>query len=163
MKNIVLIGMMASGKTTCGRILAEKLGRTLVDTDGEIIAREGRSIADIFTLYGEACFRTLETEVACSLARRQDLIVACGGGLPLRHSAIAPLRESGTVFFLARDPGACYDSESMAGRPLAQEGREAFIARFHQREPLYRASAHHIIESFATPEATAQAILEVLL
>lgn len=162
MKNIVLIGMMASGKTTCGRILAERLGRELVDTDALIATREGRSITDLFAQEGEAYFRAREAEVAQELALRQDLIVACGGGLPLHQAAIAPLRAEGTVFFLARDPGACYDSESMAGRPLAQGGRAAFVARFQEREPLYRAAAHHIIHGFSTPEATVQAILEVL-
>ena len=116
MKNIILIGMMGCGKTTCGRLLA----------------------------------------------RREGLIVACGGGLPLRPAAMDPLRETGTVIFLARDPGETYDAESMAGRPLAQDGRAAFLARFRQREPVYRAAAHHTVTNFSDPETTVQTILEVL-
>ena len=162
MKNIVLIGMMGCGKTTCGRLISERLGRELVDTDALIAEREGRSIPELFASRGEDYFRALEEAVSQELSARQDLIIACGGGLPLRPAAIAPLRETGTVFFLARDPGETYDSESMEGRPLAQDGREAFLARFRQREPVYRACAHHIVTEFADPSLTAQSILEVL-
>ena len=144
MKNIILIGMMGCGKTTCGRLLARHLGRELVDTDALIVEREGRSIPDIFAQSGEG------------------LIVACGGGLPMRPAAMDPLRETGTVIFLARDPGETYDAESMAGRPLAQDGRAAFLARFRQREPVYRAAAHHTVTNFSDPETTVQTILEVL-
>ena len=101
-------------------------------------------------------------EAAGELARREGLIVACGGGLPLRPAAMDPLRETGTVIFLARDPGETYDAESMAGRPLAQDGRAAFLARFRQREPVYRAAAHHTVTNFSDPETTVQTILEVL-
>lgn len=162
MKNIVLIGMMGSGKTTCGLLLAGKLGRELVDTDALIVEREGRSIPDIFAQSGEDRFRALEEDLARELARREDLVIACGGGLPLRPGAIGPLRETGEVVFLARDPGETYDSVSMAGRPLAQDGRAAFLARFRQREPVYRASAHHVVEDFSSLEQTAKKILEVL-
>lgn len=162
MKNIVLIGMMGSGKTTCGLLLSGRLGRELVDTDALIVSREGRSIPDIFAQSGEDYFRALEESAARELSQREDLVIACGGGLPLRPGAIGPLRETGTVLFLARDPGETYDSVSMAGRPLAQDGREAFVARFRQREPVYRASAHYVIEEFSSPEATARQILEVL-
>ena len=67
MKNIVLIGMMGCGKSTCGQLLAQKLGRELVDTDELIIQREGMTISDIFARKGEAYFRDLETEIAREL------------------------------------------------------------------------------------------------
>lgn len=162
MKNIVLIGMMGCGKTTCGGRLADRLGRELVDTDALIEAREGRAIPDIFARSGEDYFRALEESAARELSRRENLVVACGGGLPLRPAAMAPLRETGRVVFLARDPGETYDSVSMAGRPLAQDGRAAFIERFRRREPVYRASAHCVVEDFSSPEATLRQILEVL-
>ena len=110
----------------------------------------------------DAVLRAREVEAAGELARREGLIVACGGGLPLRPAAMDPLRETGTVIFLARDPGETYDAESMAGRPLAQDGRAAFLARFRQREPVYRAAAHHTVTNFSDPETTVQTILEVL-
>ena len=80
MKNIILIGMMGCGKTTCGRLLARRLGRELVDTDALLVEREGRSIPDILAQSGEDYFRAREVEAAGELARREGLIVACGGG-----------------------------------------------------------------------------------
>jgi shikimate kinase len=162
MKNIVLIGMMGSGKSTIGALLAERLGRTLVDTDQRIVEREGRSISEIFATQGEGCFRNLELAVARELGEQRDLIVACGGGLPLREDCITPLKESGTVFWLRRDPGETYDTLDTAGRPLAQQGRQDFLDRFAQREPIYRRWADHIIDDFSSPEATLQHVLEAL-
>lgn len=162
MKNIVLIGMMGCGKSTIGALLAERLGRKLVDTDEWIVEREGRSINEMFAAEGEAYFRARELEAARELAREQDLIIACGGGLPLRPGCIAPLKKSGVVFWLRRDPGETYDAMDTAGRPLAQQGRADFLERFAQREPIYQAWADHMIVDFSSPEHTCNAILEVL-
>ena len=127
MKNIVLIGMMGCGKSTVGALLAEKLGLTLVDTDALIEAREGRSISEIFAADGEGYFRDQELGVSEELARRQGLVIACGGGLPMRPDCIGSLKYSGTVIWLRRDPGETYDTMDASGRPLAQQGREAFL------------------------------------
>ena len=162
MKNIVLIGMMGCGKSTVGALLAQRLGRELVDTDQYIEAAQGRSISSIFAREGEAFFRDQELEAAEELAKRQDLIIACGGGLPTRPDAIAALKYSGTVFWLRRDPGETYDALDTAQRPLAQQGRADFLARFAQREPIYRQWADYIIDDFSSPEATMDRILEVL-
>lgn len=162
MKNIVLIGMMGCGKTTCAKLLAARLDLEAVDTDALIEAREGRSIPELFAAEGEAYFRDLERRVSGELAGRDGLVVACGGGLPLRADCIGPLRAGGTVFFLNRDPGEIYDSVPMDARPLGQGGRDAFLARFARREGVYRACADHIITQFATPQATVEAILECI-
>lgn len=153
MKNIVLIGMMGCGKTTCGRRLARRLGRELCDTDELIAAREGRSIPELFAREGEDYFRAREGETARALAGREDLVIACGGGLPTRAEAIAPLKESGIVFFLNRDPEEIYDTVSMADRPLGQGGRAAFLERYRRREPIYRRWADYLIPSRTPQEA----------
>lgn len=161
-RNIVLIGMMASGKTTVGGLLAAALGRPLVDTDALIEEKEGRTIPAIFAANGEGYFRDRERETAQDLARKTGLVIACGGGLPLRPDAMAPLKETGLVFWLCRDPGVTYDSGVLGDRPLAQDGRAAFLERFAQREPVYRRWADHIITDLAFPKAGLNAILEVL-
>ena len=161
-KNIVLIGMMGCGKSTIGALLARRLGRKLVDTDALVEAQEGRTIPEIFASDGEEYFRQAEERVAKTLASRSALVIACGGGLPLREESIRPLKESGTVFFLCRDRGEIYVTVSMAGRPLGQGGREAFLARFAQREPVYRRWADHVIQRFETPDQPVRASLEVL-
>lgn len=145
MKNIILIGMMGCGKTTVGGLLAQRLGRTLADTDQLIEDREGRSIPAIFAENGEEYFRDLELIVSKELSEREDLIVSCGGGLPLRAEAIAALKKNGIAFWLDRDPGETYDGLDTAGRPLAQGGREDFVKRYQDRAPVYRAAADYLV------------------
>ena len=162
MKNIVLIGMMGCGKTTLGTLLAEKLNRTLVDTDALIVEREGRSINAMFAADGEGYFRKRELDVSNELGQMQDLIIACGGGLPMRSACITALKQNGTVIWLRRDPGETYDTMDHSGRPLAQQGRQDFLDRFAQREPVYRSCADLVIEDFSSPEITLNKILEAL-
>ncbi len=162
MKNIVLIGMMGCGKTTCAALLQKKLGWDVIDTDETIVSREGRSISDIFATDGEEYFRARESEVAAELGARARCIIATGGGLPLRSCNTDALRQNGTVFWLKRDPASTFASESMDGRPLAQDGQDAFVARFLQRAPIYEAAADFIIEDFTSPEITVGCILEKL-
>ena len=104
MKNIVLCGMMGCGKTTCAHLLGTQLGRPVVDTDDMVVEMAGMSISDLFAQKGEAAMRDLETEAARQLSTRQDLIIATGGGLPLRSENRQLLRRTGIVVFLRRDP-----------------------------------------------------------
>ena len=162
MKNIVLIGMMGCGKTTVGGLLSAKLNREQIDTDALIVEREGRAISAMFAEDGEAWFRTRELDISREVAGKTDLILSCGGGLPLQRDAMAALRESGVAFWLNRDPGETYDALDVSGRPLAQEGKEAFVARYTYRAPIYRTAAHHIIDCSRGAEAAAEDILRIL-
>ena len=146
-KNIVLIGMMGSGKTTVGKLLAQRLHRPFVDTDALIEEREGRSIPDIFARDGEGAFRALELEVSRELSSHSDLIIACGGGLPIQDGAIAALKQNGLVFWLDRDPGETYDSLNVSHRPLARSGRDDFIKRYQSRVSVYRDWSDHIVRA----------------
>ncbi len=162
MKNIVLIGMMGCGKTTCANLLSKKLDRPVLDTDALIVERENRSISDIFSSEGENYFRDLETAISGEIGEKCGFIIATGGGLPLRKENVAALRKNGIVFWLKRDPASTFASESMDGRPLAQEGQDAFIKRFEQRAPIYQAAADYVIENFSDPEITVGEILSCL-
>ena len=161
MKNIVLIGMMGCGKSTVGRLAAERLGMAFADTDARVEAEAGRAIPDIFASEGEEGFRARELAVSEALARERGLVIACGGGLPTRPDAIAALKGSGAVFWLNRDPGVIYDTVSMARRPLGQGGRDAFLERFRQREPIYRRWADYIIEGHSQAAQAAARIADI--
>ena len=161
MKNIILIGMMGCGKSTVGRLTAEKLGMALVDTDERIQRDTGRAIPEIFASEGEAGFRDLELAVSRELAREQGLVIACGGGLPTRPDAIAALASSGPVFWINRDPGVIYDTVSMAHRPLGQGGKAEFLERFRRREPIYRRWADYIIEGHTLAAEAAERVAEL--
>lgn len=162
MKNIVLIGMMGSGKTTVGRLLSQSLGRELVDTDELIEQRERCTISEIFANRGEKTFRAMEMEVSGQLALRQTLVISCGGGLPMTEGCMESLRQTGLVFWLNRDPGKTYDGLDTSGRPLAQSGRQAFLDRYARRAPTYRRWAHHIISDPPSAEHAAREILSIL-
>lgn len=162
MKNIVLCGMMGCGKTTCANLLGQKLHRKVVDTDALVEQRAGMSISSLFAQKGETTMRDLESQVAKELGASSDLIIATGGGLPLREENRRYLKNTGIVFFLCRDPGEIYDTADMSGRPLGQQGRAAFLERFSQREPIYRAFSHITIRSFSSPETTVAEIIKNL-
>lgn len=162
MKNIVLIGMMGSGKTTVGELLASRLKRTLVDTDSFIERQEGMTIPELFETQGEPYFRSLEAGVAQALSLRQDLIIACGGGLPLQEGAMSALKQSGIVIWLNRDPGDIFDGEDMTGRPLAREGRKAFLTRAEERAPIYEKWADATVRDFTSPISTAARVKEAV-
>ena len=148
MKNIVLIGMMGCGKSSIGRHLAQALGRELVDTDELIERRTGMSVSDIFARKGEDFFRDEELGVSEEL--------------PLRPDCIASLKYSGVVFWRDRDPGETYDMLDVSGRPLAQQGRDAFLARYAQRAPIYESWADYVIRGADSAEAAARMILDIL-
>lgn len=155
MKNIILIGMMGAGKTTVGELLAQRLQRQLVDIDALIAAREGMTVTEIFESQGEGYFRSMEAGMAQALSLREDLVIACGGGLPLQEGPMAALKESGWVLWLDRDAGEIFDSEDLSDRPLAQAGREAFLARAEERRPVYEKWADATIHDFTSPISTA--------
>lgn len=160
MKNIVLIGMMGSGKTTVGRLVARCLGLELADTDALVEEEAQSAIRDIFRDYGEGRFRDWEDIVSRELGRRSGLVIACGGGLPLQDSAIGALKKNGIVFWLDRDPEETFRSLDVSGRPLAQYGQEDFLQRYAQRTPVYRRWADHVIRE-AAPEGAAERIAAI--
>ena len=162
MKNVVLIGMMGSGKTTVGKLLAQRLGKKLVDTDELIEAREGCTVQELFEAQGEPYFRSVEVGVAQALSLRSDLIIACGGGLPMQENAMKPLKESGIVIWLDRDAGEIFDTEDMTGRPLARDGREAFTALAERRKPTYEGWADATIHDFTSPISTTARVKEAV-
>ncbi|MGF7214018.1 shikimate kinase [Spirosoma lacussanchae] len=100
MKNIFLIGMPSSGKSTVGKRMADALRCRFVDTDKMIVREEGRSIADIFATDGEAYFREAERRVLRTIRPGQSLVVSTGGGMPCFHDNMAYINATGLSVFL---------------------------------------------------------------
>lgn len=103
MRYVFLIGLMGSGKTYWGRILAQELKFTFVDTDDLIAHQTGESIASIFTNRGESYFRQLETNWLQNGLPSFDAIISTGGGMPCYHQNIDRMLENGVVVWLAPD------------------------------------------------------------
>ena len=156
--NLVLIGMPSSGKTTLGRLLADALGLSFVDSDAEIIERIGMPIADFFAVRGEAAFRAVESEVLSDLAARRGQVIATGGGAVLDPRNVETLRQSGTLIFLDRSLSGLTPT---ADRPLSADGGR--LERLYlERRPLYLAAADHVIPNDGTPRQALAAILNLL-
>ena len=136
-RHVALTGFMGSGKTTVGRVLAERLGRPFVDLDQELESRAGATIPDLFRTRGEASFRALEEEVACELlSRSESVVIALGGGTVVSEQVRSELRAHAFTVLLEVEPEVAWGRVRGAGRPLAQDA-EAFEALYRSREPLY--------------------------
>ena len=103
-QTIILTGFMGTGKSTVGRLLAERTGRGFIDTDELIVTRAGREIAHIFAESGEQVFREMEAEVAQELAGRPGLVIATGGRLMLDPANAAALGQDAHVVCLTATP-----------------------------------------------------------
>lgn len=157
MENILLIGMPGCGKSTVGKLLSEKTGRTFADCDALVEEMAKKSIPRIFAEDGEEAFRRLETAALSQLGKQSGLIIATGGGCVTRPENDAPLRQNGRIFWLQRD----LDRLSTAGRPLSMA--QPLNQLYDSRKDLYAALADHIVANNNTVDNTVSQILEVLL
>lgn len=156
-RNLVLVGMPSSGKSTVGRLLAERLGKRFVDTDAAVVAQAGCSIAEVFAAQGEAAFRALERQAVAKVSQDEGVVVATGGGVVLDAANVAALKQNGLVVFLDRPPE---ELVATPDRPLSTSA-EAIRRLYDARLPLYRAAADISVATRGLPPAAvADAILE---
>ena len=156
MENIILIGMPGSGKSTVGKLLAEKCGKQFMDADEALVSQSGRAIRDIFAQDGEPLFRELETNVLATLGRQSGLVLATGGGCVTQRRNYPLLHQNGTIFCLQRN----LDQLPVDGRPLSQATRIEEMYKI--RKPLYECFADHVIDNNSSPEAAVDQILMIL-
>ncbi len=156
MENIILIGMPGSGKSTVGKLLAERTGKTFVDADTYLVEKAGRSIPEIFADSGEAGFRALETEVLAQLGKASGLIIATGGGCVTRACNYPLLHQNGTIFLLQRDIAQL----PVDGRPLSQATN--LTKMYETRKPMYNHFADHALDNNGDPGDAANAIIRIL-
>ena len=156
LRNIVLIGMPGSGKTTIAAALSRALGREAVEVDDLISQRAGMSIPEIFAQSGEEGFRALETEVLAEQGKRSGIILSTGGGCVTRPENYPLLHQNGVIFCLTR----ALSKLPTDGRPISQSTDLAQL--YARREPLYRHFADVMVSNDGAPEDTLQTIMEVL-
>jgi shikimate kinase len=140
-RNLALIGFMGTGKSSVGRLVADMLRFTFLDTDDVIIARAGKSIAEIFEQQGEAAFRDWERKIVEELTRRSKTVIATGGGLPANESNLASLKTHSVVVCLWSSPEKIWERvRGQTHRPMLNEADP--LAKIHEllaeREPYYR-------------------------
>lgn len=155
-RNVMLIGMPGSGKSTVGAALAEKLGRKLVDVDERIVELAGCSIPEIFLKDGEEGFRQIEHQALCEVSKESGLVIATGGGVVTRRENLDPMRQNSLIVWLLRDTSLLPKD----GRPLSQTN--SLTEMFKVREPLYRAAADCIADNNGSLEDTVKQIMEAM-
>lgn len=153
-ENIILIGMPGSGKSTVGKLLAEKLDRNFVDSDSVIEKKIGKPISEFLNKSNENIFRQIETDVLAQLGKQTGQVIATGGGCVTRPENLALLRQNGRIIWLRRD----LSQLSTEGRPLSQISNLANM--YAIRQPLYKRFADMISDNNSTAEETVLSILD---
>jgi shikimate kinase len=148
--NLFLVGLPGAGKSTLGRQLARRLGKTFVDADAELERRLGVTIATIFEIEGEAAFRDREEATLADLATLTNIVLATGGGVVIRAANRERLKANGTVVYLHAPPEMLRErTRRSRHRPLlnTSDPGARLVELYTARDALYREVAQCVVES----------------
>ena len=159
----VLVGFMGAGKSTVGRLLADRLGVDFIDTDHEIVRRTGRSIPDIFVADGPEKFRELEAEVVADVLATHSGIVALGGGA-VTTADVRMALDAHRVFYLRVSAESGFARVRESDRPLlaSDDPAERYRSLLAEREETYSAVARVDFDAHGDPDAVADLIILAL-
>jgi shikimate kinase len=149
--SIALVGFMGTGKTAVGKALAERLGKTFIELDPLIEQKAGKTIPEIFEEDGEIAFRELEIEVSKEAASRENVVIACGGGVVLNKINIDRMRKEAVIVYLTATSGAILerilnDDEERPLLTVADPAR-AVNELMEFRRPFYERAAEITIDT----------------
>lgn len=161
---IALVGFMGSGKTTVGRLIAQRLSYEFADADEVIESRAKAKVGEIFKNQGEAAFRQLEQEAIRDLLQGNARVIATGGGAFAQASCAEELREGAfTVHLDCAFEEALRRAASQGNRPLLEQAEREIASLYAERKDKY-ARAHATVDTtLRTPEQVAEAVLHLLL
>ncbi len=160
--NIVLIGMMGSGKSTIGKLLASGLGFEFIDTDSIIEEREGKIIPEIFARSGEEYFRQVETSVLKEVLEKEKCVISCGGGVVETLKNIDFLQSAEKVFYLDADSRVLYDRIPIDGSRPKVSTYKNFEKLYEARRPKYLGCSKYTIHADRNPIEVVQEIMRQL-
>jgi shikimate kinase len=162
---LLLVGMMGAGKTTIGRMVADRLGWVYLDSDAEVEATTGRTVPEIFAAEGEQAFRAKETEVLRDALRQEHVVVSVAGGAVLDPANRELLRASGKVVWLrAQVSTLARRVGDGTGRPLLGDDPAAALEELWEvRRPLYEEVADAVVDvDGQRPEDVARQLVELM-
>ena len=156
--NIVLTGIMGSGKTTVGKLLSEKLNMAFVDTD-ELIENKYGKIPELFEK-GEEYFRKLEHDVVLEVSEMEGVVIATGGGVVKRKDNVDALKRKGVIFFLDRPLDDILSDIKTSSRPLLKNGKGKLVEIYNERYQLYKATCDVHVKNTSGPEEAVADIIK---
>ena len=160
-KNIVLIGMSGSGKTTIGKALSIILNKKLIDIDSYIEKTEGKSILEIFDK-GEAHFREIVSKAVLMISKNIDSIISTGGGIIKKEKNMALLKENGIVIYIDRPVEMILKDIDDTNRPLLKNNKTNLYEMYELRNPLYKKYSDLIVVNDASEEMVINKIIKIL-
>jgi shikimate kinase len=164
-KNIFLVGFMGAGKSTVGKILAEKTGYSFYDADQYIEEKAGTTITQIFAEHGEPYFRDLESEATQELAKNENQVIATGGGVVQRDRNWDAMKENGVTVYLKASVETIWERiKDDTTRPLLQVENPVETARelLNKRTPMYEKADIIVLTDNLSLEQAADEILSLL-
>jgi shikimate kinase len=160
---IALIGFMGSGKTTVGRLVAARLGYRFLDLDILITENAGKSIREIFDEDGEETFRRIESDALYSVREMHRLVIATGGGAPVRQENQEFFENLAATFYLEVSfPQFLSRTGRDHARPLLDRSKKELEKLYNSRLPIYRSLGQRVLTDSRTPQDIASEILKAL-
>jgi shikimate kinase len=159
---VALIGFMGSGKSTVGRLLAARLGYAFLDLDQWLERRQGKSIRQIFQESGEEAFRELESSALREFSSRRRVVIAAGGGAPVREANRSFFRRASTFYLEISFEEFLRRTASSPDRPLRGRPAEELARLFESRLPIYGELGERVASEGRAPAEVVEEILEKL-
>jgi shikimate kinase len=165
--NIILIGYRGTGKSTVAKILGQRLKRTVMSTDTEIVKEAGQSIPQIIEQFGWDHFRELETQMCRKLQDQTNLVIDTGGGLILKEENVNILKANSTIFWLTAEIPTIVKRISGDTHRPSLSGTKTFVEEIEdilkERTPKYQAAANQVIPTdHNSPHQIADSILSLI-
>jgi shikimate kinase len=164
--NVVLFGFMATGKTSVGRLLADRLGWAFLDTDAMIEKEVGASVKDIFATGGEAAFRQVESRTVGLVSLLDKTVISTGGGVPLDEKNVRDLSRNGLTVCLTAKPETILErlKDEADVRPLLQGGDPYLKVHrlLSDRREAYARAKHQVATDGLTPAQVADRVMALL-
>lgn len=165
-KNVILIGFMGTGKSSCGRVLAGQLGFSFVDLDKAIEQKWGMSIPDMFAQHGESFFREKEKEMCREMAAKRSVVIATGGGTVKDPDNVRILKRTGKIICLTADVDTILARTSKQGeRPLLdafEDRRKGIEKLLDERKEMYAQADYYVDTGALSPMQVAKEISDYM-
>ncbi|MEE2659188.1 MAG: shikimate kinase [Candidatus Latescibacterota bacterium] len=166
--NVVLVGYRAAGKSTLGRLVAERLGWPYLDIDRGIDEYSGKTIKALYEEDGDTAYRDVESQVVAEMCAQDERVIAFGAGSLIRKSNREHARRGSLIFYLKVSPEVlweriCADPGSEETRPkLSSGGLAEVVEMLAQRAPVYRECANEVLDGTQPPEQLADRVAAAL-